>query len=624
MAKSASNNLQDILKDLKNGQKEAVSWDQGPLLVLAGPGSGKTRVLTLRIARLLEESRDKSYRILALTFTNKAAGEMRARLQRWVPDLLDRVNVGTFHSFCAEVLRTHGSRLGLSPDFKVFSDEADQLEIVQDILDAEDSYLEADKVLRAINYLRSNLVPPGQAASFIQDPEFGHDLESLYKAYNDSLLQQDALDFDGMIYWAVHLLERYPKLAEHYRRVYHFWCIDECQDTNLAQFRILTAMSGGTLKNIFAVADDDQVLYEWNGASHKRLLEFQNTFQATTIQLPTNFRCPVPIVELANRLISHNRNRLARASELRGTKSGIGFDPLLIHSSDEWEQASLIAQNIKERDLELDQIAILARSKKQLETVQHVFQEAEIPALLVQRQSDFRSADFRFLVASLRLSAERTSSRQWKAFLSEYRHLRGIEVDELTVMATAQASQGDLLFTFCQLQSSRDPELVELMQAALLEGSYQKYAQEFLKRFKPDPPDDDFEDDQRAWDSLVRDIRAACGANTGLPRFLQELNLRSKEPPASKTPHVQLLTVHSSKGKEFEHVYVIGLVEGSFPSYQATLRGDCSPEMEEERRSCYVAITRTLSSLTLTYPETMYGYAKQPSRFLEEMGLVEV
>ncbi len=614
--------LSSALAELRNGQQEAVSWGQGALLVLAGPGSGKTTVLTTRIARLISESPGKFFRVLALTFTNKAAAEMRARLEQLIPDATARANVGTFHWFCADVLRTHGSRLKLTPDFTVYPTVADQLEVMQGVLQESDSWLEPDQALRTINHLRANLLTPEEAERVIEDPALAADVRAVYSLYNERLLQLNALDFDGLLYFAVKLFQRYPKLTEHYRRVYSYWCIDEFQDTNLAQFELLRAMAGGVFRDIFAVADDDQVLYEWNGASHLRLVDFQREFQAERLQLPTNFRCPKSVVELANQLIVRNSLRMGERAELRAARSDappVAF----LEAEDEDDQAHQVAQAIQQRGLRLDEVAILARSNRQLEVLQSVLQGGGIAVIKLRRQNDFVSPALRFLVAALKLSVERGSPRKWQQFVKEYQHLQGLVVDEVAIQASAVACQGDVLFAFCQLQRQNDTWLPELLEAELLGGDFRTFIADYLDGIRQSARGEDFEEDERTWMALEREILQACGSKLSVPRFLQELDLRSKEPPRPPTPHVQLLTIHASKGKEFDHVFLVGLAETSFPSYQAVQAGDESSAMEEERRSCYVAITRTRQTLTLAYPRSMNGYARQPSRFLRELGFVE-
>lgn len=612
--------LTEALDGLRNGQREAVRWDTGPLLVLAGPGSGKTHVLTLRIAKLLQEGASKRFRILALTFTNKAADEMRSRLARWIPEQLDRVTIGTFHSVCADILRTHGSHIGFSPDFRIYSSVTDQLEIVEELLADNDLWWEARGLLEFINECRSNLIRPESAAQVIENEELAAEWGQIYQSYNDKLRALNALDFEGLVYFTVELLKKFPKLAEHYHRVYSYWCVDEFQDTNKSQFELLLALAGSKFKNVFAVGDEDQVLYEWNGASHKRLVQFKKTFEAEIIQLPTNYRCPMEIVQFANQLIVHNRKRFTSKKDLTASKGPGSGPPLLIQADDEYDQAHQVVDDILQHSLELNEVCILARTRKQLEIFKAVLDERGVPGQIFQRQNDFLSSQFRFLVAALKLAVDRTNPRLLKLLAENFSHFTGTRVDRLMIATNAQIAQGDLLWTFCeQHRAHQTAEIVQFVNDYLIQSAdFTRFMEDGSAWLSDKFPSDDLADDCRAWSGLFQDIKRSLAGRLSLPRLLQELDLRSKEPPKPKLPHVQLLTVHSSKGKEFAHVYVIGLAEGSFPSYQAIKADD----VEEERRNCYVAITRTLSTLTLAYPARMNGFEKPPSRFLKEMGLL--
>jgi DNA helicase-2/ATP-dependent DNA helicase PcrA len=267
-------------QDLNTNQFEAVQWSDGPLLVLAGPGSGKTLVLTLRITRLLKESPDKRFRVLGLTFTNKAAAEMRTRIEQLVPASAERTLLTTFHSFAADVLRQHGSHVGISPDFAILSDEADREEIILSaIRRSKDRGTDLDetdaRLLPLITNLAEKLVTQEQVGSRIRDPELRTKVEGLYRAYRDELRTANALDYPSLLAFAYEVLTRVPAVAQQIRIVYPHVCVDEFQDTNLAQYMFLRAIVGPTPKDFFVVADDDQIIYEWNGASPERLRELR-------------------------------------------------------------------------------------------------------------------------------------------------------------------------------------------------------------------------------------------------------------------------------------------------------------------------------------------------------------
>ena len=307
-------------------QNLAIEWNDGPLLVLAGPGSGKTAVLTSRISRIINESVDENFKILALTFTNKAALEMSDRIIKLVPEAKGRLFVGTFHSFCAEVLRNHGSSIGIKPDFTIFSDENDLKAIISDIQEEYFSEFGEEKVydlklLNAIKYFQENLCYcDEQVKAKMPETQYAHIFSWIYNRYQTRLQELNALDFNSIVLLAYRLFTTNSLIAKLYRISYKYICVDEFQDTNLAQYYLIKSFVNKEASNLFVVADDDQVIYGWNGASNKRLIEFKDEFKAQIIQLSENFRCPPEVVELANLLITYNSGRVENKAPLKAMK----------------------------------------------------------------------------------------------------------------------------------------------------------------------------------------------------------------------------------------------------------------------------------------------------------------
>lgn len=321
--------FEDAIERLSEVQRQAVEWDQGALLVLAGPGSGKTQILTCRIARLLDQSREKNFRVLALTFTNKAADEMKARVTKFVPGLEERANIGTFHSFCAQVLRQHGSHIGIKSDFVIYSVDEDRRAVLEDALRRDndcDWNPEGDvKYLGMIDRLKSRLIPPDAAADALDRLAERERIASAYRLYEAELRRVNALDFNSLILEVHQLLTQFPAIAARYRRSHPFWLLDEFQDTNTAQYRLLRALAGEDFKSIFTVADDDQIIYQWNGASFRQIQMYRRDFDAALLQLPTNFRCPLAIVDAANHLVVYNAQRAAMKEPLHAGKTDLRF-----------------------------------------------------------------------------------------------------------------------------------------------------------------------------------------------------------------------------------------------------------------------------------------------------------
>jgi DNA helicase-2/ATP-dependent DNA helicase PcrA len=632
-------------------QKKAAEWNEGPMLVLAGPGSGKTRVLTCRIAYILDSSRDKNFRILALTFTNKAADEMRGRVMSFVPGLEGRLFLGTFHSFCADVLRQHGTHLNINPNFHIYSQDADLLAVLNDAVEKakKESEVVSDldkKTLPVIKRLKSLLILPENCHEIFEDPRFGERMSVVYPAYEAELAKRNALDFDSLILKTHQLYTKFPAFAKRYRTVYPYICIDEFQDMNHAQYALIRALTEDQHKNIFMVADDDQIIYQWNGASHKRIVEFRNDYSAEVLQLPVVFRCPPEIVALANNLIRHNFLRTSDKKPLEAFRSSPCPDKdtvrLLPVFSDFEAEAAGIARDIKNRhSAHLGSVVVLGRSRKLLQGVERALQSEGLPAVISQRKDEFESAPFVWLHSILRLANDRQNRSYLETVCGAFAQLTGVSIDSDDVITQAQASNRDYLQHWIKFILAReetlDPRVKEIINQTsrfLGEGrdlrEFSRLALDWFSNLAQvhqqtdsDPTIEVFtryEEEHPVWEELMREITESLGAEITLEAFLQELQMHSKEsPPRPNT--VVLMTIHGAKGKEFAHVYLVGLVDDELPSFQSKQKGDNSPEMEEERRNCFVAITRTIETLTLSYAERYRGWPKKPSRFLFEMGV---
>ena len=642
MLELARNDEPPWFENLSDVQKQAVQWNEGPLLVLAGPGSGKTRVLTNRVARLLHESSPRKWGVLALTFTNKAADEMRTRVEGLVPEQTDRISMGTFHSFCSDVLHQHGSYLGIRPSFRIYSERADQDAFLEAALDELRAHgMEPGpgdrKVIPVIERLRAKLVAPTEAPDHVRDESLRGRITAIYQAYEDCLRQSNALDFASMLYYTVILFRRFPALAKHYRQVYPYWCIDEFQDTNHAQYELVRAMAGGEFKNLFAVADDDQIIYEWNGASHRRIEQLVADFNPRIVQLATNFRCPPAIVALANRLISHNTRRMPDKKPLDSGKPALsGFTDVvrLLRCHTDRQEVDIVADDIAARHVgKLHKVAILARNRRLLELAREALTARSIPALVHVRRDAFVSSPFLWLHTCLRQSNQRREVKNLLLLCSTFLDLTGIEIDARDVMAAADAGHEDYLRQWAEMAAgmpSPGQEAARAVTASLVvqtdHTSFIKFATKWLETLvndgqsEPTPRFPGYDDDKRAWEELYRDITHQLVGNTRLEVFLQALDLRSKA-PSPEEDTVVLMTIHGSKSKEFDHVYLMGLVEDELPTFQARKQGATSLAIEEERRNCFVAITRARETLTISYANSYRGWNKEPSRFLEEAGI---
>ncbi len=666
-----ASNFEENFNELNPIQKSATEWGKGSVILLAGPGSGKTKVLTIRIAKLINESKDKKFRILALTFTNKAANEMRTRVDSMVFDAGNRLFIGTFHSFCADVLRQHGSHIGVKGNFTITSDDNDRLDVLRDALkrnNIETELITAKSILNHVDGFKSQFIEPENCKTSISNSYTKEIIYNSYKAYEEELSLTNTLDFNSIIYYACKLFKKYPILAKQYQTIYTYWCIDEFQDTNHAQYQLLKFMAGVDFKNIFVVADEDQLIYQWNGASNKRIDDFKNDFNAEIIQMPTNYRCPAKIIDLANNLIKYNLSRQAnKAIGIAAKKTNESPNEVirLLNSQtfkSEIDEACGIANDIKQKHShELANVLVLARNRKLLEGLKHELDSIEIKAEISLRRDEFISQPFIFFHNVLKLANNRNSQKSFQKLFQAFIEFTMIDLNYEEIIETVKLQGADYLAQWVNtaLSKCKDDninQLIKLVQNKLNQGrDYKSFVNEAIKLLEKivdssspsmannDTNNDisskasenlsnynvqnqfnslnDFQEDKAAWCAIYQEIISNRGSNLTLEGFLHELDLQSKEAPNS-TNCVTLMTIHAAKGKEADHVYIIGMAEGILPSFQSKKSGDNSLELEEERRNCYVALTRAKQTLTLSYANNYYGWPKQPSQFLTEMGLL--
>lgn len=641
----------EILQNLNNAQREAVLWRDGPLLVIAGPGTGKTRVLTRRIVNLLQETPDKNFRILGLTFTNKAADEMRDRVEKHLPSQKHRLFLGTFHSFCADILRQHGSHIGINPDFRIYSQKKDRQTLLDDAVKAakQQSPLVTDNdrnMLPVIQRLKSSLVLPEDTHQTDVIPEYIRDrVVIVYEQYEAHLSSVNALDFESLILRAYQLFVKYPAIAKRYRTVYPYICIDEFQDTNAAQYGLITALASNQHRNLFVVADDDQIIYQWNGASYKRLDEFRAEFQPHVIQLPENYRCPSRVIELANNLIRYNFLRDGNKESLISHKQSDDDDVVRLKPfSDFDEEVQAIAADIQQRHNEhLGKVTVLARNRKLLSRMEQALQDIDMKCLIVQRQEDFESTPFIWLHSILCLANSHRSQSDLEAVCGSFAQLTHIEIKPEDVSIAANIGNKNYFQHWItitrEVVDSRETtdssglasKLLDNVEKNLVEArNWKTFSKDALELFKQlttanksndeniEEPFANYDGERRVWLQVVSNINSSASLET----LLQELEMRSKAAEPDQDT-VRLMTIHAAKGQEFSYVYLIGMVEGELPSFQSVKQGDDSPEMEEERRNCFVAITRVRETLTMSYSKRIDRWNKSPSRFLREMRLLD-
>ena len=610
------------LQSLNSNQREAVQWQDGPLLVLAGPGSGKTHVLTLRIARILAETPDARFKVLGLTFTTKAADEMRARVADLLGTETPRVRVRTFHAFAADVLRLQGSHFGFKPDFRVLARDEERHELLGAAIEASDvrnglpPTANGKSIARAIDHLfregydGSAQVPKhlGALKPWVQP---------VCDAYLRLLAESNYVDFGALLIYCLRLFRERPPLVAHYRSIYRFICVDEYQDTNTVQDQLLRTLCPNPDANLFVVADDDQTIYQWNGASPRRLDELRGHYQMETVQLPESYRCPPEVVSLANSLIRHNTDRAAHKAPLTSLGTRSPANNVVVHAlKDAQEEAAWIAADIKARSRAPSECVVLARSAKLLQFAEEALRTAGLSPYLPQRKPEFESPLLCFVHSALRLGDKPADTGSLERLCAAFGKLTEEQLSPDGIAAEAAPSGESLLRTFTDLAPSSVDLVVAIRNDLLDRPSYRHFVDRAFRW--QDAPCELTMQEVAVWKDLDRAVRRNLGGAPTLSQFLQELDLRQKLPPAG-ADDVQCLTIHLAKGKEFEHVYLMGLAQQQLPSYYAVRDGGRA--VEDERRNCFVAITRACATLTLTYAHEYFGYRKEPSQFLGEMGL---
>lgn len=633
------------LGSLNRNQRTAVDWNEGPLLVLAGPGSGKTRVLTVRIARLLDESPDERFRILALTFTDKAAREMRGRVDELLAEGRERALLTTFHSFAAEILRQHGSHVGLRPDFTILPQKADQEAVLADaIKELQGKGVDVEpgdvKLLPVIERLLSRCESVEDATERFKNTDLER-VPALYSEYRNQLISGSRLDYGMLLCSAIELLEKKPAIARQFHIIYTQVCVDEFQDTNLSQYRLLRLLVPKKSPNLFVVADDDQIIYQWNGASPERLEELKSEYSMEVIQLPENYRCPPEVIDLANLLIQNNLGRSAGKKPLVAIKKTSVPDPVRVRAFEsmaeelEWVAKDVAARPVKSRG----GCVVLGRTRRLLQAAMSAIDAQGVAATMALRKDDFESTPFRWLHAVLRLANARHDREQLRRVCETFFKIEGLDLRVRDIEAYAASNGGDFLRAWVAAANARK-ELEASTRAVLkVAGTaladrmdyfrFKDKAIEWLDAMAQVASEQgseafaDFGDEKAIWSDLEAGIVTRYGREElTLNTLLHEFDLAPKLPPVPQDA-VRCLTIHAAKGMEFEHVYLIGLAEDQLPSFEAKKKGPNSRELQEERRNCFVAITRAQSTLTMTHASEYFGWSKRPSRFLVEMGLLD-
>lgn len=643
----------DILAGLNAQQERAVKHHNGPLLILAGAGSGKTRVLTHRIAYLIQEYRVNPWNILALTFTNKAAGEMRERVDHIVAENAQDIWVSTFHSSCARILRRHIESIGFERSFTIY-DSDDQKTLMRDIL----KYLQLDPkkfreraVLNEISSAKDELVTPELYEQRTEGDYFKQVCARCYREYQKRLHDANALDFDDLICKTIELFEENEDILSYYQNRFRYIMVDEYQDTNTSQFKLISLLanyrdeSGEILHNLCVVGDDDQSIYKFRGANIYNILNFESLYPETeVIKLEENYRSTQNILDAANAVIKNNTIRKEKALWTEKEKGdAIYFSQFL----NEHEEAGSIAEaiaNVTSRGMaSYSDFAILYRTNAQSRVFEEKLVLHNIPYRIVGAVNFYQRREIKDLLAYLRtienglddISVKRiinvpkrgiglTTIDRVNFYAAEhetsfYSALENYEyIDGIGRSASKIGSFVSLIDSFRRHLASPGYSLEDLLREIIEETGYVRLLQE-----------EDTEESLGRIENIeeliskVVSYEENCEEEPTLGGFLEEVALVADIDNVDESSDVVLLmTLHSAKGLEFPYVYLVGMEENIFPGY-AAVSGENPEDMEEERRLCYVGITRAQEKLSLSCAHSRFRNGEQqfnrPSRFISEI-----
>jgi ATP-dependent DNA helicase UvrD/PcrA len=631
------------LADLNPAQREAVLATEGPVLVVAGAGSGKTRVLTYRIAHLVSAIGVKPQEILAITFTNKAAGEMRERLEGALGGIARTMWVMTFHSACGRILRTEAPKLGYRSNFTIY-DQADQVRLVKQCLEE----LERDPkrfVPRGIHAQISNaknlLITPDDYKTRVSS-FYDQTVADVYELYQRRLFASNAVDFDDLLMLTVQVLERFPEALKRWQKAFRYVLVDEYQDTNHAQYRLLQLLAGEH-RNVFAVGDPDQSIYAFRGADIRNIMEFERDFGgAKQIALEQNYRSTNAILRAANAVISENRERKPKNlwSEL-----GEGDPVRVVEVEDEHAEARFVAAEIAglvDEGFAGSEIAIFYRTNAQSRVLEDVLVRQDIPYQVIGGPKFYERAEIKDAIAYLQvidnptdaISLIRIANRPRRgigdaslARLQTYADAHGLSLWEALEHPEEAGCGGaplkaiDKFRTLMQSSMAGAAELPvpEILESVLDRSGYF----EALEAERTIEAQGRVENLQELV-GVAREYQASTESPT-LSEFLQQISLFSDQDAIEEERSlVTLMTLHNAKGLEFRAVFLIGMEEGVFPHSRSIEEQG----LEEERRLCYVGLTRAQERLVLTHAAARSLWGSRgynlPSRFLDELPQEEV
>ena len=630
-----------IYDTLNPKQKEAVLHTDGPLLILAGAGSGKTRVLTHRIAYLIDECGVNPWNIMAITFTNKAAGEMRERVDNLVGFGAESIRVSTFHSSCVRILRRHIENLGYTTSFSIY-DSDDQKTLMRQVfktLDIDTKQFKERSVLAAISSAKDKLITPEEfllnAGGDFREKKTGE----IYKEYQKQLKKNNALDFDDLIVKTVELFQNNPQILDYYQERFRYIMVDEYQDTNMAQFKLVSLLAS-KYRNLCVVGDDDQSIYRFRGADIQNILSFENTFPGTmVIKLEQNYRSTQNILDAANEVIRHN---FGRKDKTLWTANGEGDKILFKQFDTAKDEADFVVRQIRDSGYSYQDQAVLYRTNAQSRLLEERCIFYNVPYRLVGGVNFYQRKEIKDILAYLKTIANGVDDLSVIRIINVPK--RGIGATTIG-RVTAFASEHSMSFYDTLKEAKQIPgigkaaEKISRFIAQMEAFRAMAYSEEYSMKdlighiledtgYEEELQQEGEIEAQTRLENIEELINKAAAyeedsEHPTLDEFLEQVALVADIDNVDDTEdRVTLMTLHSAKGLEFPKVYLVGMEDGLFPGMMSIMSGD-KTEMEEERRLCYVGITRAKKELVLTAArqrmingETRWS---KPSRFINEI-----
>ena len=582
---------QSILQLLNKDQRDAVSYNEGPTLITAGPGSGKTKVLTHKIAYLIQEKQIDPLRILAVTFTNKSSDEMKERIFKLVENKKTPTFMGTFHSISSRILRKEGYNEGLSPNYLIYdsSDSRSLIKTIMNELDMDLKKINPNAVSSAISSAKNELITASDYSNFAHG-FFRQNVSRIYPIYQKKLSEANALDFDDLLMKLVELFRKNPEVLNKYQQNFEYILVDEYQDTNHAQY-VLINLLAKKHQNICVVGDMSQAIYSFRGADYRNILNFEKNYPKVKIfRLGQSYRHTQTLLNAAQKLIEYNRSHVP--IEL-WTKNDIGEKIMIFEAFNETDEAREIIHKITDNKLNLNDCAILYRTNAQSRAVEDQLVKYNIPYRLIGGVKFYERKEIKDILSYLRIFHNTTDS---------------VSLNRVSKLGKRRYEN---FLNFCEKNrktlASSTP--LEILEKVLDNTEYTNYLETKTK---------DFEDRVEN----VKELKTVASGFESLGEFLENVALvESESSNSSKNPNaITLMTLHSAKGLEFENVFMIGMEEGLFPHSRSLTDAG---ELEEERRLCYVGITRAKERLMLLYAKkrTYFGTAQtnKPSRFIKEI-----